>query len=111
MGGDGGSMEGWGGVSASFTARHLDPIMDEGEHEHTWTVTAWYPLEPFRDLRAQKTGLEEVLRAWPDAMGRLPDRLWSADQMARDLLQVLANCVGVDISRPEGFRAKVRARP
>ena len=40
------------GVTASMTARHTDPYMDEGTHQHTWNVTAFYPAEPFQIGRA-----------------------------------------------------------
>ncbi len=95
------------GVSASFTATHTDPHLGEGTHEHTWTVTAWFPSEPFRDGRALRAGLVTMLSAWDG--GHLPPELWSGEALAAAIMHLLVNCVGVDVSRPEGFHAKVRA--
>jgi hypothetical protein len=36
-------------VFADLTAWHTDPIMDEGRHQHTWRVTAFYNATPFRE--------------------------------------------------------------
>jgi hypothetical protein len=96
------------GVGSSFTARHEDPLMGEGEHEHTWQVIAWYPSEPFRDARSMKGALETVLATFEGQL--LPPDLWAAERFASALMDLLANCVGVDVSRPtEGFYAQVRA--
>ncbi len=94
------------GVSASFTARHVDPILSEGEHEHTWHVTAWFPAAPFRDGRALKAQLEILLGAWEGTL--MPSELWSGEAIAEAIMRLLDNCAGVDVDRP-GFHARVRA--
>lgn len=95
------------GVSGSFTARHTDQHLGEGEHEHTWHVTAWYPAEPLRDGRALKLALAALLTVWNGTL--LPPELWSAEALAKAITNLLANCVGADVSRPaEGFYAQYR---
>jgi hypothetical protein len=97
------------GVSIAFTACHVDRIMTEGEHEHTWRITAWFPGEPFRDARALREQLRMTVAAWPNADGVLPEELWSGEQMAAQLMNVLMNCIGIDIDRPdEGFHVRAR---
>lgn len=93
------------GVTAQLTAKHFDPIMDEGLHEHTWTVTAFFPSEPPRDGRALKAGLTKLLKAFPDADGVLPPDLWSGEAIAARVAQLLAWCIGARVTRPEGFEA------
>lgn len=101
-------MSGLVGVGASFTALHTDPHMDEGTHEHTWHVIAWYPAKPFRDARSMKGALVTVLATFEGTT--LPAELWAAEDLAAALLRLLANCIGVDVSRPaEGFYAQARA--
>lgn len=97
------------GVSVDFAARHTDPMMGEGEHAHVWRITTWFPAEPFRDGRALLGQLRMVLDGWPDETGVLPGELWSAEAMAKALMAVLNNCVGVDIDRAEGFHVRLRA--
>jgi len=95
------------GVAGQFTARHIDPHLGEGEHEHTWQVVAWYPAEPWRDGRALKEALGQLLGVWNGTL--LPRELWSGESLAKAVTELLANCVGADISRPiEGFYAQYR---
>lgn len=92
------------GVTALMTARHTDPHMNEGTHEHTWHVTAFYPAVPFRDGRAIKAMLETVLSMLPDESGLLPDSLWSQENIARAVLRLMTGSVfGVRVTRSEGF--------
>lgn len=92
------------GVTASMTARHTDPHMGEGEHQHTWHVTVFYPARPFRDGRAIKAMLEKVLEHLPDETGLLPDRLWAQENIAAAVLALMTGSVfGVRISRVEGL--------
>ena len=97
-------MPGLTGVSHDLTARHSDPLGLEGEHEHTWRVTAWWPAEPLRDGRALAASLRMLLDALPDM---LPPELWAGEDIARHVA-VLAGVVGVDVDRP-GFHARWRA--
>lgn len=92
------------GVTELLRARHRDFILDEGLHEHVWTVTAYYPSKPFRDGRALKAALRALLDALPDADDVLPPALWSGEAIA-DRVMILANCVGASVTRPEGFEA------
>jgi hypothetical protein len=92
------------GVTETLRAKHRDLIMDEGLHEHVWTVTAYFPSKPLRDGRALKTALRTLLDALPDATGELPPELWSGEAIAERVL-MLANCVGASVIRPEGFEA------
>lgn len=94
------------GVSAMLSARHVDPLMGEGEHKHVWTFTAWWPSKPWRDARAMQAALEAVLAPLQGTL--LPPELWSAEALAERTL-VLANIVRVDVSRPEGFFVTVSA--
>lgn len=91
------------GVTASMTAQHFDRFLDEGLHEHTWHVTAFYPAEPFRDGRLLKRGLEEILAHIPIA-GILPDEIWSSESIASFILRIIpGDCIGVRVVRAEGF--------
>lgn len=92
------------GITCQFTAKHFDPIMDEGLHEHTWAVTAFYPGKPLRDGRALMAGLEQLLAHLPDTDGVLPEALWSAEAIATRVA-LLTGVVGVRISRPNGLEA------
>lgn len=94
------------GVTETFTAKHRDPVMDEGLHEHTWAVTAFYPAEPFRDGRCMKMALREVL-SHLQVDGILPPELWSGEAIAATVARLLANCIGARVTRPEGFEAWV----
>jgi len=96
------------GVAGSFTARHIDPHLGEGEHEHMWRVVAWYPAEPFRDARALKAALGQLLSPWQGTV--LPPELWSGEALAKAITELLANCIGADVSRErEGIYAQYRA--
>lgn len=95
------------GVTAELTAKHLDPLMNEGLHEHTWTVTAFYPAEPLRDGRALKAGLVQLLAHLPDAEGVLPPAMWAGEAIAANVAQLLGGCIGARVTRPEGFEAWV----
>lgn len=98
-------MGAYSGVTLQLMARHIDPHLDEGEHEHVWSVTAFYPSEPFRDLRSQQAALATVLGAWQGTT--LPRELWAGEDLARAVAQLLANCIGTRVTRPEGFEAWV----
>jgi len=91
------------GVSADLVASHEDPLGLEGEHEHTWRVTAWWPAEPLRDGRALRASLTLLLGTLPKV---LPQDLWSAEAIAKHVM-VLVGCVGCDIDR-EGFHVRLR---
>lgn len=95
------------GFTERLTAKHLDPLMDEGLHEHTWSVTAFWPTKPVRDGRALKAALRMLLDALPDADGVLPRELWSGEDMAEHVSRLLLNmgCIGARVTRPEGFEA------
>ncbi len=85
------------GVRGQFTARHIDPHLGEGEHEHNWRVVAWYPSEPFRDARLLQLALAELLSVWDGTL--MPPELWSGEQIAKAITLLLANCVGADVNR------------
>lgn len=95
-------------VTEPLTAHHRDHLLQEGRHQHTWMVTAYYPSEPFRDMRSQKAALRLFLDALPDANDDLPAELWSGEAIARAVL-VLASCVGAKVERAEGYGAEVWA--
>ena len=92
------------GVTELLTAKHNDPIFNEGLHGHVWTVTAYWRSETFRDGRMLKGALRTLLDALPDADGVLPPELWSGEAIAQRVL-LLAECVGASVTRPEGFEA------
>lgn len=95
------------GVSVTFEAEHLDPILGEGWHAHAFTVTIWRNSEPWTDGRAALVALTEFLRviAPHDGSGRrLPPDLWSNEAIARAAL-VIGNVVKVTVDRP-GFHAE-----
>ena len=92
------------GVTELLSAKHRDPIMNEGLHGHVWTVTAYWRSENFRDGRMLKGALRTLLDALPDADGILPPELWSGEAIAQRVL-LLAECVGASVTRPEGFEA------
>ncbi len=93
-------------ASAMLSARHVDPLMNEGEHKHVWSFKVWWPSEPWRDARAMQVALEAVLEPLQGTL--LPPDLWSAEALATRVL-VLANIVRVDVDRPEGFGVSVPA--
>lgn len=98
-------MHGHTAVTEQLVAKHVDPIMDEGLHAHTWVVTTFYPLTPLRDGRALKAALRELLDHLPDAEGVLP--WWSGEEMAQHIAELLEGCIGCRITRAEGFEAMV----
>ena len=101
-----GARQAYSGVTEPLTARHTDLMMDEGEHEHTWLITTFYPSHPPRDMRSQKAALRQVLDTWQGTT--LPANLWAAEDLARTVAQLLANCIGARVARPsEGFEAWV----
>lgn len=96
------------GITASLTAFHTDPFMDEGLHQHTWFVTAFFLSEPFRDGRSVKAQLETVLKNLASADGELPDTLWSQENIAKCVLKLCpAAVIGVRVTRAEGFECWV----
>lgn len=99
------TLLGLSGVTECLIAKHFDPHMGEGLHEHTWRVTAFYASEPFRDGRAIKAALRAFLDALPNQNGALPDHLWSGEALARATSSVLANIVLCHVWREEGFEA------
>lgn len=92
-------------VTEELTAKHRDPVMDEGLHAHTWVVTTFYPLRPLRDGRALKATLRVLLNALPDENGVLP--YWSGEELALHVAQLLGGCIGCRVTRAEGFEAMV----
>ncbi len=98
-------------VSVTFTARHLDPILDEGWHEHEWTVTAWRKPEPWTDGRSARGALDTLLKSIApvaaDGVRELPPELWSNEAIAQAVL-VLCNVTRVSVSR-EGFGVELDA--
>lgn len=95
------------GVSAKLTAKHFDRLMSEGWHEHTWTVTAFYPAEPLRDGRSLISSLRMLLDTLPNVEGALPESLWAGEDIARTVAQLLSGCIGARVTRPEGYEAWV----
>ncbi len=93
------------GVTAQLTAKHVDPILDERLHGHTWAVTAFWPAEPRRDGRCLMAALSQLLAALPDKEGVLPSDLWAGEDLARRVAQLLVGCVGARVTRPEGYEA------
>jgi hypothetical protein len=91
-------------VTELLSAKHRDLILNEGLHAHVWAVTAYWPSKPFRDGRALKLALRELLDAMPDADGVMPDELWAGEAMAERVMALL-DCVGVSVVRSEGFEA------
>lgn len=92
-------------VSVDLTAFHTDPYMGEGRHEHTWAVEAVFEGEPFRDARALRTALSNLLSVY---QGRdLPHELWAAEDIAKFVLSALGtgDPIGCIVTRP-GFRAE-----
>lgn len=96
------------GVSADLTAWHTDTLMNEGRHQHTWRVTAWWRSVPFVDGRVKQEALRGLLAVWEGT--DLPPELWSGEAIASAVMALLPECIGCDVSRPtEGFYAQVRA--
>lgn len=85
-------------ASAQLTAKHRDPIMDEGLHEHTWAFTVFWPSKPFRDLRVMREALTAILLPFQGA--DLPPELWAAEDLAAMVLKVMGVIVGVKVERP-----------
>jgi len=76
-------------VSADLTAWHTDPFMSEGRHSHTWVVTVFWPVTPWRDGRVMRQALSTILAAWE---GRdLPPELWSQESLAATILALMGN--------------------
>jgi hypothetical protein len=103
------------GVSFDLTAHHVDPIMDEGRHLHVWTITAWWPSEPWRDGRALRHSLRVVCEGLAPEnehfFRELPAELWSGEAIAAAVMEVLMPPpVRVDVDRP-GFHVRREARP
>jgi hypothetical protein len=96
------------GAAVDLVAYHTDPIGDEGRHQHTWTVTAWKPAEPWFDLRALREALKAVLQAIAPG-GELPPELWSSEAIAR-VVFIIEGVVRVTIDRP-GFRVDFDTPP
>lgn len=101
------------GVSCELQAFHTDPIMDEGEHWHVWTIVAWWPSEPWRDGRALAHALTVVAEGLApyganDARW-LPKELWSGEAIAAAVMSLLTPApTRVDVHRP-GFHVERRA--
>lgn len=96
-------------VTEDLRAFHTDPHMGEGRHAHVWHVTAVFDGAVVRDARSLKGSLRLILDAWE---GRdLPPDLWAAEDLAAAILQCHGNadCIGVTISRDEGFGAEAWA--
>lgn len=93
-------------ASELLTAWHTDPCMDEGRHQHTWKVTAYFAAEPFQDGRSIKASLRRILDVWDGS--DLPPELWSDYAIARTVLHLHGNAdvCGVQVDRVEGHGAK-----
>lgn len=95
------------GAGWYFSASHRDPIRQE-VHGHSYEVVAWWPAEPRRDAMVLQEALKTVLRAGFDHK-TLPDDLSTAEAIARAIMGLLTDCVGVDVSRPvERLHVQVR---
>ncbi len=98
-------------VTITFTARHFDRTLDEGWHEHEWTVTAWRKPEPWTDGRAARAALDTLLRSIAppaaDGVRELPPKFWSNEAIAKAVL-TLANVIRVNVAR-EGFGVELDA--
>lgn len=95
------------GASIEFTAQHFDALLNEGWHEHVWTITAWWLSEPFRDGRSVRAALLSLMESCVVIDGgqrRLPPHMWSNEEICR-AVGTLANVVKVTVDRP-GFHAE-----
>jgi hypothetical protein len=70
-------------------------------------VAAYWISEPFRDGRALKAGLHDLLAHLPGPDGLLPPELWSAEALALAICRLLPWCVAVRITRAEGYEVIV----
>lgn len=94
------------GVSYRLTAFHIDPIMDEGRHEHTWKITYYWPISPWRDKRAMQEVLREAVEAWApmtEAFQReLPPNIWTEEDIARVVMSLLTPAPArIDVERED----------
>lgn len=87
-------------TSVQLTASHRDLIMDEGLHEHTWTLTVFWKRKPHRDLRVMREGLKAILHPFQGT--ELPPALWAAEDLCDMILGTMGVIVGVRCDRPEG---------
>lgn len=90
------------GVDAVFCATHRENR--EGPlHGHTYQVTAWFPYKG-ADVQVLRDYLRDELAAFDHS--ELPQHMTRAEEIARYLLDVLPDCVRVQVNRPlEGFHA------
>lgn len=94
-------------VIAQLRAFHTDPYLDEGRHEHVWTIRLVYDASgPFRDLRAFWAALVQWLEPY---QGKdLPPEWWAGRELAQAVLTIGTGApIGCVITRPEGFRSEV----
>lgn len=85
-------------TSAQLTASHRDLIMSVGLHEHTWTITVFWPSQPFRDLRSMREGLAAILHPFQGT--ELPPELWASEDIAAMVMGTMGVIVGVKVERP-----------
>jgi hypothetical protein len=94
-------------VSCEFTALHFDPHMQEGWHEHTFTVEIERGSDPWTDGRSPRSALAQFLATLAplndDGRCQLPEALWSNEAIAQAVL-ALNNVARATVSRP-GFSA------
>lgn len=91
-------------TSVSLTARHADPVGDEGEHIHTWLVWACYGFAEAEDLRRGRAALTAVLAPLQGTL--LPPGLWGQEDIAVHVLARLKDAMGVIVERP-GYRCEL----
>jgi hypothetical protein len=92
-------------LKARHRDRHPDPRVNEGLHEHTWTVTAYFGLMTDTDKRELSGRLVLLLERWHDEV--LPSQLAWDEGIARMAFNALLphGVVGVRVERGEGFGA------
>lgn len=92
-------------ASGSFTAKHLcaEPV----EHEHTWTVQAFFATPAPADARCYLAMLDMLLAGWNGKS--LPPEIQTNEQIAA-VVGKLVNCVEVVVFRDaERIGARWRA--
>lgn len=95
------------GAGWHFSASHYDNVRQE-LHGHSYEVVAWFRADPPRDAVVLQETLKAVLTGFDHKT--LPPELSRAEDIARAVMSLLVDCVGVDVSRPvERLYARVRA--
>lgn len=97
------------GITVRLSAQHLDATMDEGWHEHVWTIEAGWAPEPWRDKRSMREGVWGVLNAIApvtDGERRLLPEFWTDESIAKAVM-ALGNLAVVNVERA-GFWVRLR---